>query len=115
MYLIVFFFTIIFVSCSDRSVDDLISSIPVTEEIVTYDNTIASIINSNCIACHATVPQNGAPMPLTNYSEVTDAIINRGLNSRIDDISFPIPPTGLMLSANIIIIQEWIDNGFPEN
>lgn len=101
-------------SCSDRSIDDLNSSLPITE-IVTYDNSVASIINSNCIVCHAAVPQNGAPMSLSTYDEVKDAVLSRGLNSRINNPSAPMPPTGLMPQANRDIILEWIDNGFLEN
>lgn len=75
------FCTILVSSCTNDSSSDLLGIDEVDE--VTYTNTVKSIIDNNCIFCHAATPINGAPMPLTTYENVKDAVQNRGLINRI--------------------------------
>lgn len=76
-----FFGTIFASSCTNDSSSDL-SGIDEIDE-VTYTNTVKSIIDNNCIFCHAATPINGAPMPLVTYENVKEAVLNRGLINRI--------------------------------
>src|SRR5688572_14945033 len=106
----------LFIACSDNSTSDLIDITPV--ENVSYNANVKSIIDNNCIVCHGTVPANGAPMSLTTYDNVKDAVMNRGL---IDRISRPenapghMPLGGPRLPQNLIdIIIQWQTQGFPE-
>lgn len=105
---------IILSSCSDRSIEDLTPP-SVTPETINYNNNIANIVQNNCIMCHGIIPQNGAPMSLATYDDLVDAIINRGLNARINDAQNPMPPTGLLPQPTRDLMQEWIDGGFLEN
>jgi mono/diheme cytochrome c family protein len=73
--------TILVSSCTNDSSDDLAGINDLDE--VTYTNTVKSIIDNNCISCHAATPVNGAPMSLTTYENVKDAVQNRGLLERI--------------------------------
>lgn len=109
-------FGIIFVlSCTNDSSSDLIG---IHEGEITYTNTIKSIVDNNCIMCHATVPVNGAPMPLTTYEFVKSGVLTHGL---LDRISRPQGAPGMMPNggtrlpqAKIDQIFEWANNGFPE-
>ncbi|MFD2892857.1 c-type cytochrome [Flavobacterium chuncheonense] len=107
---------LILTSCTNDSPDDLI---PVKEtQIVTYSNTVKSIIQNNCVSCHAETPQNGAPMALTSYALVKDAVLNRGLIDRISrEQGAPgmMPNGGTRLPQAVInqVIQ-WQNDGLLE-
>jgi len=114
-----FFVTLLFlitISCTTDSISDLIE-IDETPEI-TYQLNIKSIIDNNCISCHATVPVNGAPMSLTTYENVKDAVLNRGLLDRIsraEGTSGAMPFGGPRLPQNQInLIVQWSEEGFAE-
>ena len=99
-----------FLSCSDGN-DEIPD--PNTAKI-DYTTSIKTIMSSNCTSCHGIPTSNGAPMSLTTYTEVKDAINTKGLIDRINSNSNPMPPTGLMTSNNRTLIQRWKDDGFLE-
>ena len=109
-------FGIVFVlSCTNDSSSDLID---ITQGEITYTNTVKSIIDNNCIMCHAAVPVNGAPMSLTTYENVKSAVLTRGLLIRISKAQGEpgmMPNGGTRLpQAKIDQILEWANNGFLE-
>lgn len=103
-------------SCVNDSTIDLIEIIPGAP--ATYSGNVKSIIDNNCLACHGTVPANGAPMSLTTFQNVKDAVANRGLIGRIssdESTSGHMPLGGPRLPQNLIdIIIQWQADGFPE-
>ena len=108
--------SLIFSSCENDSESDLYSNSNNTE--LTYTTTIKAIITENCIMCHSQPPQNGAPMPLTTYSFLKDAVENRGL---IDRISRPQGAEGMMPFGGTRLPQQkidqiiaWKNNDYPE-
>lgn len=110
-------FGIVFViGCSNDSSSDLINENQFDE--VTYTNTVKAIIDNNCISCHATVPVNGAPMSLTTYADVKNAVLNRGLLNRISRAQGApgmMPNGGTRLPQAVIDqVYQWAENGFPE-
>jgi cytochrome c peroxidase len=116
-YLIFFLIIILFCGCSYNSEDDLVEEI-VIEGFVTYDDNIKTIIDNNCIGCHSSPPVNGAPMALTTYSDVKNAVENRELIERISstDASFVMPFGGPRLPQNIIdLVIQWEEEGLLEN
>ncbi|MBF6642293.1 hypothetical protein IVB69_12445 [Flavobacterium sp. J49] len=102
--------TVLVSSCSNDSSDDL-SGIDGLDE-VTYTNTVKSIIDNNCISCHAATPINGAPMSLTTYENVKDAVQNRGL---LDRISRAQGEPGMMPNGGTRLPQAVIDQVFAWN
>lgn len=104
---ILFAFTaaISFWGCDTDSESDL-TEINNNTEPVTYTQTVRSIINTNCIMCHATTPVNGAPMPLTTYADVKNAVLTRGL---LDRISRPQGSPGMMPNGGTRLPQSTID------
>jgi len=102
--------------CSNDSPDDLgITPVKSGDEI-TYTGNVKTIIDNNCIICHASVPINGAPMSLTSLEDVKNAIELRHLIERIsrdDGQSGQMPLGGpKMPQQNIDVITLWRDQGF---
>lgn len=102
--------------CENDSPDDL--TYPLPEETITYTAHVKTIINNNCIICHGTTPANGAPMPLTTYAAVKDAVQNRGLLDRISraqGAAGMMPNGGTRLPQNQIdLINQWAEQGLQE-
>lgn len=82
--------------------------------IVTYEGTVKAIITNNCTSCHKNPAINGASVPLTTYAGAKGAVDNNSLLVRINNVSSPMPPSGLMSQANRDLIQQWKDDGFIE-
>jgi mono/diheme cytochrome c family protein len=103
---------LVFISCSSDSLDDNPNTDPPTT-IVTYDGTIKAIIDGKCLGCHTNPPTNGAPMPLTTYENVKDAVTSRGLIGKVE--SGAMPPVGSDLTdAQVQQIKDWQTGGFKE-
>jgi hypothetical protein len=102
--------------CTNESISDLIGEPPV--EIITYNIHVKTIINNNCINCHGTTPSSGAPMSLTTYENVRDAVLNRGLIDRIsraESTAGAMPLGGPRLPQNLInTIEKWNIDGLLE-
>jgi hypothetical protein len=107
---------IVFNGCANDSSSDLLD-IEVVDE-VTYTENIKSIIDNNCIVCHATVPINYAPMPLTTYENVKEAVQNRGLLDRISraqGVEGMMPYDGTRLPQGLIdLVFQWSVDGLQE-
>lgn len=109
-------FIIIQYGCANDSTSDLIDTSAIGQ--ITYTNTTKSIFDNNCIPCHATVPINGAPMSLTTYEFVKNAVQTRPLLDRISrqqGAPGMMPNGGIRLpQAKISQIFQWAQNGLPE-
>jgi hypothetical protein len=92
-------------SCTNDSTSDITT--PANNSVtIKYSTDIASIISSNCLSCHTSPPVNGAPMQLTTYDDVKNAILNRGL---IDRISRSQGAVGMMPNGGTRLPQATID------
>ncbi len=87
---------------------------PAPTASVGYQDDIRPIIQGNCTQCHADPPLQDAPMSLTTYDDVRNAVVNRGLLTRINSTSNPMPPTGLLPMASRQLIQDWVDLGYAK-
>ncbi|WP_188371271.1 hypothetical protein [Muriicola marianensis] len=81
---------------------------------VSYQRDIRPIMQGNCLSCHGNPPTQNAPMSLTTLNEVKNAIETRGLLSRINSTTSPMPPNGLMPQTARALIAEWANQNFPE-
>lgn len=102
-------------SCANDSEDDLTDQMQ-GQQLVTYTNNVKTIIDNNCIGCHANPPINGAPFSLVGYDDVKNnvaSIINR--ISRQEGEAGLMPIGGPRLPQNLIdeVIQ-WQTDGSPE-
>lgn len=114
--LVIFSTLILLTACTNDSESDLMN--PNTSATVTYTNTVKTIIDNSCISCHGNTPSNGAPMSLTTYQNVKDAVLTRGLIDRINkaqDAPGMMPAGGTRLPQNSIdLIINWKNTGFTQ-
>lgn len=79
---------------------------------LTYSGKISQIFQSNCVNCHSGSNPNGG-RSLTNYSEVSDALLNSNLLKRIRaESGVPVmPPAGKMNECSVKQIEVWFNEG----
>ena len=80
-----------------------------------FNDCVEPIFVENCIACHFQNNPNGI-MSLTNFLEIQDKVINGTVIESIKrEVGF-MPKNGERLSAEeILIIENWKENGAPNN
>lgn len=109
-------FSFLLNSCTNDSLSDLTTVDDI--ESATYTQNVKSIIDNNCIVCHGSTPANGAPMSLTTYEKVKEAVVNRGLLDRIsraEGTSGAMPFGGPRLpQTSIDAIVQWNTDGLKE-
>jgi uncharacterized membrane protein len=107
----------LFMACTNDNPDTLMEDMP-NDNAITYQQNVKSIIDNNCISCHAATPRNGAPMSLVTYEQVKNAIQNRGLLNRIslnNGNSLLMPQGGPRLpQVTIDIVSQWQQDGLLE-
>lgn len=100
--------------------NDSLSNLTTVEDIesATYTQNVKPITDNNCIVCHGSIPRNGAPMSLTTYANVKEAVMNRGLLyriSRAEGTSGAMPFGGPRLpQTSINTIIQWNTDGLQE-
>ena len=100
--------------CCTKAVLDNSATTPVqnvTDTVITYSGHIKIIMTKHCVSCH-----NGAAaragLSLTTYQEVKNGSAKS--NSRMNNASDPMPPSGLISKAEREQFAEWISGGFKE-
>lgn len=81
--------------------------------LISYEQDIKPLISNNCLTCHSGVTPS-ANLILNGYNHVIDAIKNRGLLARINDLKNPMPMGGLMDRQERLLIEQWAKNGYLE-
>lgn len=115
--LLVFSFATLLMSCTNDDPTTLIEDAAPIMGTTTYNQNVKSIIDNNCVSCHAAVPRNGAPMALVTYDQVKEAVLNRELLNRVsleNGNSSLMPRGGRMPQATIDIIMKWNQEGLLE-
>ncbi|KGO79940.1 hypothetical protein Q763_12105 [Flavobacterium beibuense F44-8] len=105
-----------FVSCDSNTYEDISEEQNIVGT-VTYTANVKTIIDNNCLSCHA--PGGVASFrPLLTYAQVKDAVENHNLLGRIqlqNGQQQLMPQTGRMPQANINLILQWNTDGLLEN
>ena len=80
-----------------------------------FNDCVEPIFVENCIACHFQNNSNGI-MPLSNFQEIQDNVINGTVIESIKrEVGF-MPKNGERLTVEeILIIENWKENGAPNN
>ncbi len=104
-----FFLLFLLSSCTYNELP--ISEITICEtNSPSFSDCVLPIIEDNCMSCHS---ENGGQSPiLTSFPEIILAVENDDLLARIKN---DMPPTNLMNSSDILIIENWIDEGAQNN
>lgn len=119
--IILSFLALTFSNCSYDSESDLIISEeepidPNGGSAVNYVRDIKPIMENSCTRCHASPPVNGAPFSLINFEQVSQRATNiLTTMNRQSGAAGAMPPSGRLPQATIDLIQQWIDEGKPEN
>lgn len=82
---------------------------------VTYTTNVKSILDQNCIGCHAS---GGNLKPLETYAEVKEAMQTTNLLERIqmqNGTAGQMPKAGRMAQDKINTILQWNADGLLEN
>lgn len=102
-------------ACDSSTFDEISEEMPVMEE-VTYNEHIKPIIDANCIECHNPTGVSSF-RPLTNYTEVKNAVLDTNLLERIqmqNGETGQMPQTGRMPQGLIDMILQWNQQGLLE-
>lgn len=81
---------------------------------ISYDAKIRKIVKSYCVSCHSG-SRPAAGFRLTTYEEVRLQAEKGNLLSRINDITYPMPVSGLMPKETRKVIEDWAKNGYLES
>ena len=80
-----------------------------------FSDCVKPIFEKNCIGCHFQNNSNGI-MPLSNFQEIRDNVINGKVIESIKRKVGFMPTNGERLSTEeILIIENWKENGAPNN
>lgn len=87
-----------------------------TTSVMSYQNHITPIIQSNCINCHSGAGAN-ADVHLDSYAGVYDAASNGQLvGATWHETSYtPMPPNYQLDSCSLVQIKKWVLAGAPNN
>jgi len=101
-------------SCTKAFIpDDPSTNTPITT-IIKYNSDVKLIMKNNCITCHGG-PAPSASLDLTTYANVKNATINRSLLERMNEVTAPMPQSGLLLLPTRQIMDKWKTDGYLEN
>lgn len=104
-------FIVLWSNCTKAIIDEG-ETMPIPETI-TYNDHIQSIMLNNCVTCHSGVSPS-AGLDLSTYQAVKSSAENGTLLTRVEDVSNPMPPNGLMSAELRAQIAKWAEDGFPE-
>lgn len=99
--------------CTKAIIDEGGETIP-PDQMVKFKPDVQNIMFNHCVTCHGgTAPSAG--VDLTNYQNVRFYTEDGKLLQRIESAANPMPPSGLLPSAQRQLIAKWAEDGFPEN
>ncbi len=111
-------FSSVLMSCSSDNPETLMEDPPAVEGKVTYKQNVKSIIDNNCVSCHGATPTGGTSLSLVTYTQVKNAMQNRGLLNRIslnNGNSALMPQGGPRLPQSTIdMVAKWQQDGLLE-
>ena len=82
---------------------------------------VQQLMGARCLACHASTPTGGAPMPLVSYADLTKASKSDATKTvaqlsleRMQSTTRPMPPGGGTTAPELTAMQTWIAAGYPK-
>ncbi len=99
-------------STEEEEMEDMMAGDDDNEDAVTYTADVKTIFDTNCAVsgCHVS-PNPRAGLLLSTYDAVVDGVQNRGLITRINNASNPMPASGLLDQELRSLIDQWVADG----
>ena len=79
-----------------------------------YSADVLQILQNNCYSCHSQ-SSNIAGFPFDTYNQLKSYADNGTLVNRINSVSSPMPPSGLMSLCDRLKIEAWVRDGAKNN
>ena len=81
-----------------------------------FNADVRPIIQSNCVGCHSGSNASGG-IKLENYFQIKQQVDNGKLTGSVKHESgfSPMPPSGKMPQCQIDVINNWVNNGAPND
>lgn len=98
-------------SCTKAIIDENGST--TTSDTITYTEHIQPIMFNNCTTCHAGETPLGG-LDLSSYATVRTSTEYGNLIDRINNVSNPMPASGLLPENKRQMLGKWSENGFLE-
>lgn len=114
VYIILISILLILSSCYKDKEDLLYGDVVCDPIDVSFSNDIMPIISNSCaiVGCHV---QGGSGNGLfENYNQVKTKVDNGSLMQRVV-VDQDMPPSGSLTPCQITYIQQWIEDGAPNN
>lgn len=118
--LLFLFAFLVLISCETNTLSELAEVDEVEQEdpdevnVVTYNNTVANILNNACVECHNSVTAT-AGIQLQNFALAREVAQSGRMIIRMTDTSNPMPPSGNLPDPLIEDVMQWIEDGLLEN
>lgn len=114
------FFSIILIvgiafSCSKDNIEEYYSNNECDTIDVSFSETVFPIVQNNCLACHFEGSSSG--VDLTSYDKIKEQIDEGKFLGNIQHASgySPMPPSYKLDDCTISKIENWINDGAPNN
>lgn len=82
---------------------------------VRFSAEVKAIFNANCAPCHVPGSAQYSGIPLATHTQMEAVAKNGKLVGRINNVSSPMPPSGLMPACDRARIEAWVRAGAPNN
>lgn len=112
MFLIVF--VVLLHSCETSTLSELAVDDSEPVAVVTYQNTVQTIIDNSCVECH-NINNATAGIRLDSFESSRDVADSGRMLIRMTSTTNPMPPSGNLPDAIITNIERWIEDGLLEN
>jgi len=86
---------------------------------VLFSTSVTEVLQTNCLGCHnnSMAANEGGGVFLQDYADVKAVAEDGRLMSVVNQTGYysPMPKNGSKIdNCSILILQKWIDNGFPQ-
>jgi len=102
-----------FSSCTKAIIDESPGEIPPITDTIKYDPDVQAIMYNNCVTCHAGAAPS-AGLNLDNYQDTRFATEKGNLIERMNSVTSPMPPAGILPANQRQVMDKWVADGFLE-
>lgn len=104
-------------ACYYDSEEELYGTAPANCDTVgvRYSVEVKAIFDAQCARCHVPGSAQYSGIPMGDHAQLAKFAKNGKLVGRINNVSNPMPPSGLMAACDRARIEAWVRAGAPNN